>query len=412
MKRSPLLVGATAVALALVAGCGTDEGTASSGGSGGGEGGTVKVGVVLPFSGVQAAIARFEGIGAEVAAKQINDAGGIAGKWKIELVQKDDQLDAARSGSVVRELSSEGVSLAMGGQTTTLCQSLAEATAGAEIAFFGAHCTSKKLIDPPVTDNFWMVSAKDVDLTKALGSYISEEFPDVDQWSVFAYDQEVTRGFWTQTAAEISAQTGNDITAKQEFYVPVGETNYRNQLSSLLSGSQGAKDNSGLFLGVYGAGTTSFIQQAKPLGLLDAYAVIAQTGVYWTTAKALEGTAPSIHNVHEYFWSCQDNEMNKKFVADFEALAGEKPDTGAYQSYVTLNLIAAAIEKADSIDQAAVQEALPGLSIDTPTGLELTMDGDSHHANQPITVANLYGDPSAPQTVGIRDCKTVLADEL
>ena len=140
--------------------------------------------------------------------------------------------------------------------------------------------------------------------------------------------------------------------------------------------------------------------------------MIAQTGVYWTTAKALQGTAPSVHNVHEYYWSCQDNEMNKKFVADFEALAGEKPDTGAYQGYVTLNLIAAAIEKAKSTDVAAVQKALPGLSIDTPTGLKLTMDGGSHHANQPITVANLFGDPVAPQTVGIRDCKTVLSDDL
>ena len=384
--------------------------TSSESGSGS-SGDTIKIGVVLPYTGVQAAIARFEGIGAEVAAKEINDAGGIDGR-KIEIVKADDQLNTARSATVMRDLNSEGVKLAMGGQTTDLCRSAAEAANRFDIMFLGAHCTSSTLVDPPVTPNYWMTGQRDIDLTKANGAALAKQFPDVKTWDVFAYDQEVTRNFWKQTSDELGNVSGAPVKTNKELYVPVGATDLRNQLSTLASSQKGDKAERGLFLGVYGAGTTSFIQQARPLGLLDDYAVIAQTGVYWSTAVSLKGTAPSIYDVHEYFWSCQDNPENTTFVEEFEAAAGEKPDTGAYQGYVSMKMLAAAIEKAGSADSAKVQKAMAGLSIDTPAGVKMTMDGETHHADGAITTASLFGDESAPETVGVKDCKTVLASDL
>lgn len=398
------LAASVSLALSACASSGSDGGSASSDGP-------IKVGVVLPYTGVQAAIARFEGLGAEVAVKEINDAGGIGGR-KIEIVKADDQLNPARSATVMRDLNSKGVELAMGGQTTDLCRSAAEASNRFKMMFVGAHCTSSTLVDPPVTPNYWMTGQRDVDLTKANGAALAKEFPDVKTWDVFAYDQEVTRNFWTQTSDELGKVSGSPVKTNSELYVPVGATDLRNQLSTLASGQKGDKSTRGLFLGVYGAGTTSFIQQARPLGILDDYGVIAQTGVYWSTAVSLKGTAPSIYDVHEYFWSCQENAENTKFVDEFESLAGEKPDTGAYQGYVAMKMIAAAVKKAGKSDSASVQKAMAGLSIDTPAGVKMTMDGDTHHGDGAITTASLFGDDSAPEKVGIKDCKTVLASDL
>lgn len=408
MKRHIRTAG---IAVAATVGLLASACASNSDNSGASEGDTIKIGVVLPYTGVQAAIARFEGLGVETAAKEINDAGGINGK-KIELVKVDDKLDTARSATVIRDLNSQGVQLALGGQTTDLCRAAAEAANRFDIMFLGAHCTSSKLVDPPVTPNFWMTGQRDVDLTKANGQALAKQFPDVKTWDVFAYDQEVTKGFWTQTSEALGETTGSPVNTNNELYVPVGSTDLRNQLSSLASGQKGEKADRGLFLGVYGAGTTSFIQQARPLGLLDDYAVIAQTGVYWGTAVSLKGTAPSIYDVHEYFWSCQDNAENDKFVKGFEDLAGEKPDTGAYQGYVSLKVIAAAVEKAGKSDSASVQKAMAGLSIDTPAGVKMTMDGDTHHGDGAITTASVFGDKSAPEMVGVKDCKTVLASDL
>lgn len=404
--RRSAIAGVAVLGLVLTA-CASNKSTSA----GSGNSGSIKIGVVLPFSGVQATIAKLEGQGVQTAVEEINAKGGVNGR-KIEIVQADDQLNITQAASVMRDLNSKGVKLALGGQTSDLCKAEAQAADRFNILFVGAHCTSKTLVNPPVSKNFWMTGQLDTDLTRANGQALAALFPDVQSWDVFAYDQAVTRGFWTQTQAQIAKITGKSVKTNKEVYVPATATDFKTQLSTIAGGQTGTKATRGLFLGVYGAGTTSFIQQARPLGLLNDYAVIAQTGVYWSTARALNGTAPAIYDVHEYFYSCQTNPENTTFVNDFLKLAGQRPDTGAYQGYVAVKLLSAAISKAGSADADAVGKAMSGLSIQTPTGLNMTMDGTSHHADGPITTALLSGDSSAPENVSIKDCKTVLSSQI
>ena len=54
----------------------------------------IKLGQVLPVNSVQAALAETQMVGAQIAADEINAAGGIDGKM-IEIVVKDDKLDVA-----------------------------------------------------------------------------------------------------------------------------------------------------------------------------------------------------------------------------------------------------------------------------------------------------------------------------
>ncbi len=408
-RRARLMVVAVIAATGLaVAACGSSSGSSGSTAS---AGGTIKIGVVLPLSGVQAAIAKLEYEGYQTAVKQINASGGVKGKH-LQIVKEDDQLDTTKATTLMRDLNSQGVKLALGGQTSDLCQAEAQAASRFDIVYIGTHCTSKTLVDPkPVSSNYWMTGQLDTDLTRANGEALATLFPNVTSWDVFGYDQDVTRGFWTQTKAQIAKVTGKPVSANTQIYVAATATDFKSQLGSLVSKLKGSKGTRGLFLGVYGAGTTSFIQQARPLGLLKDYGVIAQTGVYWETAKALDGTAPPIYDVHEYFDSCQSNPENTAFVNDFKALAGELPDTGAYQGYVGVEMLAAAIKKAGSADASAVGKAFPGVTYKTPTGLTMTM-GSDHHADGPITTALLGGDKSAPETISVTDCKTVLSSQL
>lgn len=396
--KNPLAVRATlglALMSLVLAGCGKSEGSSA-------EEGTVKVGVVLPFSGVQATIAKLEGQGAEVAAKMINDEGGIDGKWEIDLVEVDDQLDPARSATVVRDLNDQGVGLAIGGQTSDLCKSSAEASQRFNMTFIGAHCTSPELVDPPITDNFFMIGQQMTDLATAIGTGLAKRYPDVETWDVVTYDVEIMRASWDVAKEAMEAELGREIEVGEQYSVPISATSMRKEISGLVSA--GDKTNRGLFLGVYGAGTTSFIQQAKPTGILDEYAVLAQTGVYWPTATALGGEAPAIYNVHDYFYACQDDPENDAFVAEFEKVTGEKPDAGAYQSYLAVKLLEAAVTEAGSTDPTEVQEALEGLSIDTPMGVTMDIGEESHAGKGGVTTALLQGDKSAPQGVSITEC--------
>lgn len=371
----------------------------------------VKLGQVLPFESVLAGLTVPEGFGAEVGVAHANADGAIAGAYEFELVQKDDQLDEARMNTVMRELAEEGVNFTFGFQITSECKSAA-AAAGEDQIVLASHCASASLTDPPVSPNFWRLNATDITLTKAMGQTLAEKYPDIEHWDVVGYDYEVGRALWTNTQSAIADDLGREVVTEQEFWVPIGEQNFSDVVAAQSRGLTGDKETRGLFLSTYGGGTTAYLQQAEPLGLTDEYAVIGQNGAYWETAIALGERAPLLENAYEYFWSCQSNEANDRFVADYEALAGTKPDTGAYQAYTSVMWYKAAIEKAGSIDPADVQAAFADLQLETLVGDTIDMNGDTHQATQPLTVAPLFGDADAPDQVGIESCTIVHSRDL
>ena len=355
-----------AFALGLLAsGCGGDDDSGS-------DSGVIKIGQVLPVNSVQAALAETEILGAQIAADEINADGGIDGK-KIEMVVKDDKLEAARVGTVLRELNDDGVKLTMGYQTSPECQAGAEAAVRLEQVVLANHCSSALLVDPkPASENFWMLSSSGLETATAAGNYLANAKPEVNTWDVFGYDADITRSNWV-TMHDAMDEAGMDVVTNQEFWVPVD--------------------------------ATSYLKQAEPLGLLDEYSEIVTLGAFWQSAVSMEGTAPEIVNVHEYTAGCQDNEIDKAFVKAFLDETGALPDAAAYQSYIGVKFYAAAIEKAGSADPKKVQEAFAGLSIDTPTGYPITMDGETHKAKSTLTAATLVGDPSAQDGVKVVSCE-------
>jgi ABC-type branched-subunit amino acid transport system substrate-binding protein len=110
MKSRPLrLVALLAALLLLAAGCGRDDdggGDASGGGQTDGEvktgpgfdGTTIKLGVITPLSGP---VAPVFGIpitaGNQVYFDKVNAAGGVAGKYKVELIKEDNVYDATQT---------------------------------------------------------------------------------------------------------------------------------------------------------------------------------------------------------------------------------------------------------------------------------------------------------------------------
>lgn len=371
----------------------------------------IKLGQVLPFDSVLAGLTVPDGYGAEVAIAHVIEDGGVDGKYKFELVQKDDQLDEARMNAVMRELADEGVNFTFGFQITSECRSGAAAASEDQIVL-ASHCASPTLTDPPVTPNFWRLNATDVTLTKAMGVALAEQYPDIEHWDIVGYDYEVGHALWDNTQSAMAEALGREVATDQEFWIPIGEQNFSDVVAAQSRDLSGEKETRGLFLTTYGGGTTAYLQQAEPLGLTDEYAVIAQNGAYWETAIALGDRAPAIVNAYEYFWDCQSNEANDRFVADYEAIAGSKPDTGAYQAYTSIMWYKAAIEKAGSIDPADVSAAFAGMELETLVGDTIVMDGETHQATQPLTVAQLVGDADAPDQVGIESCAITHSRDL
>jgi branched-chain amino acid transport system substrate-binding protein len=85
----------------------------------------------------------------------------------------------------------------------------------------------------------------------------------------------------------------------------------------------------------------------------------------------------------DYHFYYPDLSANKRFVKAFEAAYGHPPGFPAFHGYNTANFIAAAYEKAGSVDKEKFIDAMEGLKIDSPVG-KIEMRACDHQVIMPM----------------------------
>jgi branched-chain amino acid transport system substrate-binding protein len=95
------------LAIVIAAGCGDDDTDGNGGGS------TIKLGLLLPYTGSLESNAKSMRKAAELALAEINDAGGVLGK-KLEFVNGDSALDTKTASENLKNLISKGVVAVIG----------------------------------------------------------------------------------------------------------------------------------------------------------------------------------------------------------------------------------------------------------------------------------------------------------
>jgi branched-chain amino acid transport system substrate-binding protein len=378
-------------------------GLAACGGSdvGTGQSEEITLGLLGPLSGVMAEIGENQVAGAQVAVAEINADGGIDGK-KVKLVTRDEGLSPAKAAAAIRDMANEGVSLQLGMLSSADCLAIAPTLPNLQVVMVASGCTNDGLTGQDggaaPYKNFFRVGTTDSALVKNLAKVVAEKFPEVTGYSAFGYDYVTGTSQWELYQQTLKAE-GVPINVKKESFVSFDEQNFKPYVQALASAT-GELDKSALYLGTYGAGTVSFLQQAQDLDLASKYKLLVQPGGYYPVARALGGRAPRMWNAYDYSYAAFDNEMNAGFVEAFEEKTGNKPISWSYDAYLAVYAYKAAIEKAGSAEYEQVLEALPGIEFQSPAG-ELTINATTHQANSPVVVTHSVGDPEAPEDVKI-----------
>ncbi len=86
--------------------------------------GPVRIGVMLPMSGIGAEAGAAWLAGARVATAQWNEKGGVL-KRQVELVVRDDKFTSAGAVSAARELAGDGVNLSIGAGQSPMALAIA-----------------------------------------------------------------------------------------------------------------------------------------------------------------------------------------------------------------------------------------------------------------------------------------------
>lgn len=341
----------------------------------------IKIGVVTPLSGTYAGIGQQVRWGLELATREVNAAGGIAGR-QIELIFEDEEANpavAVQKADKLFQVNKVDFLTGTVNSGSTLAVGQVAERAGKLIATtvsFADSITADKC-----SPNVFRVNARAGQQSSALAVWLSKDKPKAN---VFYLGPDYEMGRSTVAAFKAAAEK---VGAKSsgEVFAPLDSKDYTQYFGQLRSARPQV-----LYTSVAGNDTVRLLTQMQEFGLLSNLTVVGASGT--VTAQNL----PAIGKAAEGFvtgvgYSAQiDTPANKKFVAAFQAANKIDPDLYGADSYGLIYAYKAAVEKAGSTETDKVRKALEGLKWQTPQG-EKTLRAGDHQAIQTMYVVRVTG---------------------
>jgi urea transport system substrate-binding protein len=336
----------------------------------------VKFGVVQPFSGGLELFGGQAKLGLDLAAAEINAAGGILGR-QVELTYEDDKTDpktaVERTNSLVR---GGGVVAISGPITSNNRDAMMPSLTRAKVPLLYATNYEGGGCDRYL---FCFNTVPNQELEKLL-----PKMKEIGGPSFYFFGADY---IWPQKMFEagekIVAAAGGTVAGKE--FTPWGVKDFAPVIRRIKD--SGAKV---LVFALPGADGITFIRQAEDLGLLKELKVaFLGFGELYLGAFG-EGKAQDMWVALPFAQSLQTDPV-KKFVADIQKLGGDKTPVSqyAFTHYVSLYAAKAAFEKSGSIDSEALVDGLEGISVDGPTG-KVTV-GKDHHVTLEMFTAKTEG---------------------
>lgn len=341
----------------------------------------IKLGIVAPMSGPNARYGAFSMHGAELAVKEINDAGGVDGH-KIELYNADSQGTPVEGVSATRRLIDEDeVGFIIGDVSSSVTLAMQPVVEDAEVLLLNAASSNPKITYGAGVGGFkWTYRNYPTDENRAfiVAKYAAEQ-RGFTKFAVLSVDTDYGRSAIAFTKKYLPQFKGEILS---EDYYKEGEVDFRSVLSKI-------RDNGAQAIIMYGlADTTPIVaRQMVELGLAGKVTLIGNGE--FNTAKTI-ATAPTALEgaVEAAAWlPAWDSPESKAFVEKFTTTYKDAPNNHAYVHWDTVHLLVQAIHEAGSIDQGKVREALSKIKYKSPVG-EVVFD-DHNQARLPMILLQI-----------------------
>ncbi|MFI0444478.1 ABC transporter substrate-binding protein [Actinomadura sp. 6N118] len=359
------IAGLAVGALAL-SGCGSSL-DQSGGGSSGSD---VKVGLLVPLSGVYAPLGEDMRNGFQL---YLDQHGGKLGGRTVKLVTADEGEGPQTGVPAAQKLVTQD-------QVTTVVGVVNSATVLGMRDFFHeskkpllvANAGADAITGARKSEYIWRTSFSNGKVSGALGPEVAKDVkgkvyliaPD------YAAGREMVAGFRKAFEAAGGKVAG-------EKYTPFGKTqDFQPYLSTIR-----ASDAKAVYTFYSGAEAVSFVKQYKQFGLagktpLYGPGFLTEGGVLAAQGQTAVGVKTSLHYSTEL-----DNPRNKEFVDGYRKKFNEPPTVFAVQAYDAAAVLDKALAKASGTGGEELVKALGGVGpIDSPRG-QWSFDAD-HNVQQ------------------------------
>lgn len=382
--KKALLVAVAAVMMVMsFAACGDNN----QKNDGNGSDKVLKIGGIGPVTGAAAQYGEAVKNGAELAVKEINEAGGVKG-YQLEFKWEDDESDAEKAINAYNTLKDWGMQVLLGTVTSTPCEAVVERTHEDNMFQLTPSGSS---VDAIKYDNAFRVCFTDPTQGTLAADYIAESGVAKKVAVIYNSQQTYSTGIYENFAAECK-EKGIDVVCAEAF-TDDSATDFSVQIQKVKE--SGAEL---LFLPMYYQEAALILKQSNTAGLnvkffggdgLDG--LIKQLGDDVALADGVLLLTP--------FFINGTDEKTTKFVADYRETYKIDPNQFAADAYDGVYAIKAALEKAEITDPSIgvselgdkLKAAFTEIEIAGLTG-NMTWSADGEPSKSPIIITIQNGD--------------------
>ena len=349
------------------------------------QGKPIRIGEINSYSGLATVYTFPYREGLLMAAKEINDAGGVLGR-PIEFVFRDDKLKPDEAVKAARELvSQEKVDFLAGCISSGVGLAISAYAKDTKTLYFATHCQTSRLTWDDGHPYIAHTTNNVNQYVRAIAKKAST-FP-YKKWAHISPDYEYGHNVWDEFIGYLN-ELKPDVEVSQQNWPKLGETDHSAYITALLQSGADAFISS-----VWGAQEIAFVKQARPFGLLQKIPFFSASVGNPDELEPLAKEAPVGAITPGFAW--YDEGMQKRhpalmeWVNKFQTQARKPPTLGASWGYASAYIIAETIKRAKSTDTDKVIAALDeGFDMQFPWG-KVVMRGCDHQAIPPQWVGKV-----------------------
>jgi urea transport system substrate-binding protein len=340
----------------------------------------IRVGAIIPFTGLETHNGLSMQYGLEIATAEINAAGGLA-RRQIELVVEDDGSDVGRGVRAAAKLvGQDRVDFLNGTLTSSVRTAVFEETRKTETLFLNPTYYEGGLCDP-----FYFSSGA----TPNQGIEPMTAFALENLGSSFYFVASDYIWGTGSVAAAIPAVEAGGGTVVGEEYVPFGTSDFTAVINRI---KEAAPDV--VFPFVAGQDGITFLKQLSDFGVRENVQICADSIDELIVQALTPEVAAGIVNCSSYYMMLP-NEANQAFLATMRQQYGEDALIGSFgmNMYNNMKLVQAAADGLDEWTKEGITERLREATFDGPSGV-LTTDPSNQHMVQSAFIATIQADKS------------------
>jgi urea transport system substrate-binding protein len=344
------------------------------------QGQAIRVGAIIPFTGIETHNGLSMQYGLEIGADEINAAGGLAGR-QVETIMEDDGGDVGRGVRAAAKLvGQDNVDFLNGTLTSSVRTAVFEELQKTQTLFLNPTYYEGLLCGPyyfssGATPNQGIEPMADF-AVKNLGK------------SFYFVASDYIWGTGSVAAAKPAVQAAGGSVVGEE-YVPFGTSDFTAVINRIKDAAPDV-----VFPFVAGQDGITFLKQLSDFGVRDAVKICADS-IDELIVPALSGeVAAGIVNCSSYYMML-DNEANKAFLETMRGKYGQDALIGSFgmNMYNNMKLVQAAANGLDEWSKDAIAEGLRKASFDGPSG-PLKTDPSNQHMVQNAYIATIQPDKS------------------